>query len=67
LYAKAERKERACVGTDAEERDVPERKLAGVAEQQVQAHRGDDEDSGHDQDVQHVRVAHPQRNRSQRD
>src|SRR6185436_15679019 len=67
LHAKTQRKERAGIGADAEERDVPERKLAGVSEQQVQAHRGDDEDAGHDQDVQQVRVAYPQRNRSERE
>src|SRR5262249_25187073 len=63
----SERNERACVGTDAEERNMPERKLAGVAEQQIQAHRRDDENPGHDQEVQDVWVAHPKRNRGERE
>ena len=56
---------RAGVGADAEERDVAERQLPGVAEQQVQAHGGDDENAGDDQHVQHVLVVHPQRQREQ--
>ena len=36
-----------------------ERKLAGVAEEEVQAHRGNDEDAGRDEDVENVVVGHP--------
>ena len=36
---------------------MAEAELARVAEQQVEAHRGDDEDAGHDQHVQDVEVA----------
>ena len=37
----------------------------GVAEQQVEAHGGDDEDAGDDQHVQDVEVAQPQRDGEQ--
>ena len=42
---------------------MAEAELAGIAEQQVEAHRGDDEDAGDDQHVQDVQVADPQRDR----
>ena len=44
------------VGADAEERDVAEAELPGVAEQQVEAHRRDGENAGHDEGVQEVVV-----------
>ena len=65
VHAESERDQRARIRADAEECDMAQRKLPGVAEQQVQAHGGDDEDAGDDEDVQHVLVAHPQRQREQ--
>ena len=57
LDIEAERRQRAGIGADAEERDVAEAELAGIAEQQVEAHRGDDEDAGRDQRVQEIGIA----------
>ena len=62
LDVEAERGQRAGIGADAEERHMAEAELSGIAEQQVQAHRRDDEDAGRDQDVQDVLILQPQRN-----
>ena len=62
----AERRQRADIGADAEERDVAEAELAGEAEQQIEAHRADDEDAGRDQRVQQIGIAQPQRHRGER-
>ena len=40
---------------------MAEAQLARIAEQQVQAHGGDDEDAGHDEHMQGVQVREPQR------
>ena len=40
---------------------MAEAELAGIAEQQIEAHRGDDENAGRDRDVQEVLIAQPQR------
>ena len=65
VHAESERDQRAGVGADAEESDMTEGKLPRIAEQQVQAHGRNDEDAGDDEDVQHVLVAHPERQREQ--
>ena len=44
---------------------MAEAQLAGVAEQQIEAHRGDDEDTGHDEHVQDVEVGQPERDGDQ--
>src|SRR5262249_43165432 len=62
LDVQAERGQRAGIGTDAEERHMAEAQLSGIAEQQVKAHRSDDENAGRDQDMQDVLVLQPQRN-----
>ena len=51
LHVEAERGQRAHIGADAEEGDVAETELAGVAEQQVKAHRRDGENAGRDEGV----------------
>ena len=55
------RRQRADVSANAEECDVAETELAGEAEQQIEAHRADDEDAGRDQRVHQIRIAQPQR------
>ena len=65
VHGKAERGEARRVGADAEEGDVAEAELAGIAEQQIEAHGGNDEDAGHDEHVQDVEVVQPQRNGGQ--
>src|SRR5215468_3424825 len=67
LDVEAERGQRAGIGTDAEERHMAEAELSGIAEQQVQAHRRDDENAGRDQDMQDVLVLQPQRNGEEND
>jgi hypothetical protein len=62
VHVEPERRQRAGIGADAEERHVTEAELPGIAEQQVQAHRRNDENAGRDQDVQDVLVLQPQRN-----
>src|SRR5262249_11141800 len=62
FHIEAERGQRADIGADAEERDVAEAELSGIAEQQIEAHRRDDEDAGRDQDVEEVLVPQPERN-----
>ena len=66
VHLEAERDQRARIGADAEERDVAERELAGEAEQQVEAHRRDDEDADHDQHVEEIEVGQPQRHGCER-
>ena len=67
-HVEAQRGERARVRADAEESDVTEAQLPGVAEQQVETHRGDREDARGDEDVQEIRLGQPQRDRrEQRD
>jgi hypothetical protein len=41
---------------------MAERKLAGIAEQQIEAHRRDDEYARDDEDVENIEARHPQRN-----
>src|ERR1700730_13102666 len=53
---------RAGIGADAEETHMAEAELPGISEQQVQAHRRDDENAGRNQDVQDVLILQPQRN-----
>ena len=65
VHLEAQRHQARDVGADAEEGDVAEAQLAGVAEQQIEAHGGDDEDAGHDQHVQDVEVVQPQRHGDQ--
>src|SRR5262245_2945976 len=65
MHLKAQRYEARRVGADTEKGDVSEAELARVAKQQIEAHGGDDENAGHDQDVQHVEVRHPQRQKEQ--
>ena len=65
LEVEAERDERAGVSADAEEGDVAEAQLPGIAEQQVEAHGRDDEDARVDEDIQIVLIGHPDRNREQ--
>src|SRR5262249_9345968 len=48
LDLEAKRHERAGVCAYPEERHVTEAELPGVAEQQIEAHRSDDEDAGDD-------------------
>ena len=45
LDIEAERRQRARIGADAEERDVAQAELAGIAKQQIETHRRDDEDA----------------------
>src|SRR5207253_3195801 len=59
-HVEAEREQRAGVGADAEERGVAEAQLPGVAEQQVEADRRNDENAGRGQDGEEVGLAQPQ-------
>ena len=63
----AKRRQRADIGADAEECDMTEAELAGEPEQQIEAHRADDEDAGRDQRVHEIGIAQPERHRSERD
>src|SRR5262249_46174269 len=62
LDVETERGQRAGVSANAEEPHVAEAELSSIPEQQVQAHRRDDENAGRDQDVQDVLILQPQRN-----
>ena len=62
-----QRRQGADVSADAEEGDMAEAELAGEAEQQIEAHRADDEDAGRDQRVHQIRIAQPQRHGCERD
>jgi hypothetical protein len=66
VHLEAERDERARIGADAEERHVAEGELAGEAEQQVEAHRRDDEDAHDDEHVEEIQVGQPRRHRCER-
>src|ERR1043166_2880764 len=61
VHVEAKREQRAGVGADAEKRRVAEAQLPGVAEQQVEADRRDDENAGRGEDGEVVGLAHPQR------
>ncbi len=65
LHIEAERGQRADIGADAEERHMAETQLPREAEQQIEAHRCDDEDAGRDQRIEQVRVPQPQRHRNE--
>src|SRR6266436_717213 len=67
LDVEAKGGQRAAIGADAEESHMAEAQLPGIAEQQVQAHGRDDENAGHDQDVQDVLVLQPQWNGEEND
>ena len=59
--------EGARVGPDSEERNVAKRQLPGEAEQEIEAHRRDDEDAGRDEDVQDVEIRHPRRHQEEKE
>src|SRR5262245_39258415 len=61
MHAETERHQRAGVGADAKEGDVAKRELPRIAEEQVQAHRGDNEDHSYDKNMHHIEVRHPER------
>ena len=63
----AKRGQCADISPNAKERDMTEAELAGEAEQQIEAHRADDEDAGRDQRVHEIRIAQPKRHRCERD
>src|SRR5262249_22897691 len=65
VHLETERHEARDISTDAEESDVAEAQLPRIAEQQVEAHGGNDEDAGHDQHVQDIQIRQPERHRGQ--
>ena len=64
---KAERNQRAGVGADPEESDVAKAELSRIAQQQIEAHRRDDEYSGGDKGIEKIGIFEPHRDRRQRE
>src|SRR5579875_148801 len=62
LELEAERDQGTRIGTDAEEAHLAEIELTRIAEEQIEAHRRDDEDPGDDEDMQIIEIRHPERN-----
>ena len=54
LDIEPERNQRAGIGADPEERYMAETELPGIAKQQIEAHRGDDEYAGRDEGIQQI-------------